>query len=170
VPGQSGVDERVVAVEEIEDGSVPLDDVQHEANRLLKHGFAQLTREAWEPLAVDGVVFLETSNVEPVAGEFSGQMPGAPVLQHPPGLRAEHVRFTQIAGRGAFHQLVVRHARPQEVAQAAGECIVGGSTSGGSLAEARLVFCASEASRRDSKYDASARSPRRRESRLRGRI
>ena len=78
-----------------------------------------------EPLAVDGVVFFEAADVEPVAGEFRRQAPSAAVLQHPPGLGGEHVRLVQIAGGGVLHQLLVRHARPEEVAQAAGECVVG---------------------------------------------
>ena len=99
-------------------------DVLHEANRLLEHRFAQFAREAREPLAIHGVVFLEAANVEPVAGELGREVPDAAVLQHPPGLRAEHVGFAQIPGRRVLHQLLVRHARPEEVAQAAGDFIV----------------------------------------------
>ena len=125
VPGENRVDERVVAVQEIEDGSVPLNDVEHEADRLLEHGFAQLGREGWEPLAVHGVVFLEPADVEPVAGKLGRQAADAGVPHHPTCLGGEHVGFVQIAGRRMFHQLLVRHARPEEVAQTAGECIVG---------------------------------------------
>ncbi len=124
VPGKNRVDERVVAVQEIEDRAVPLNDVQHKANRLLEHRVAQVAGEAWEPLAVHGVVFLEPANVEPVAGKLCRQMPDVAVLHHPPCLRGEHVGLVQIAGCRVFHQLLVWHARPEEVAQATGQFIV----------------------------------------------
>ena len=150
-----------------------------ETNRLLEHRFAQLVREAREPLAVDGVVFLEPANVEPVAGKLGRQAPGAPILQHSPGLRGEHLGLVQIAGRGMLHQLFVRHARPEEVAQAARERIVGERPTSavsvalsGSPERARraLLPRRERRGRRGSRSAAtSARSSRRRESPLRDR-
>jgi hypothetical protein len=53
------------------------------------------------------------------------EVPGATVLHHPPGLaRLSTSAFAQIPGRRVLHQLLVRHARPEEVTQAAGDFIV----------------------------------------------
>ena len=84
----------------------------------------QLVVERREPLAVDAVVLLEAAEVEPVAGELGRQAADAVVLQHPPGLGGEHLGLVQVAGRGVGQQLVVRHARPEEVAQPAGQGVV----------------------------------------------
>ena len=77
-----------------------------------------------EPLAVDAVVLLEPAEVEPVAAELGGQAADAVVAQHPPGLGDEHLGAVQVAGGGPGEQLVVGHARPEEVAQAAGQGVV----------------------------------------------
>ena len=77
-----------------------------------------------EPLAIDAVVLLEPAEVEPVAAELGGQAADAVVAQHPPGLGDEHLGPVQVAGGGAGQQLLVGHARPEEVAQAAGQGVV----------------------------------------------
>ena len=77
-----------------------------------------------EPLAIDAVVFLEAAEVQPVAGELRGQAPDAVVAEHAPRLRDQHLRLVQVAGGGVCEQLVVGHARPEEVAQPAGQGVV----------------------------------------------
>ena len=77
-----------------------------------------------EPLAIDAVVLLEAAELQPVAGEFRGQAADAVVAEHAPRLRDQHLRLVQVARGGVGQQLVVGHARPEEVAQPAGQGIV----------------------------------------------
>ena len=123
--GQDRVDERVIGVEEVEHRADP--------------GCTRSTKKrmgssyiAWrsslvklgEPLAVDAVVLLEAAELQPVAGELRGQAADAVVAEHAPRLRDEHLRLVQVARGGVGQQLVVGHARPEEVAQPAGQGVV----------------------------------------------
>ena len=85
----------------------------------------QVVVEARETFAIDGVVFLKTAEVEPVAGELRRQAARTFVFQHPAGLRDQDIRLLQIAARGQPQKFLVRHARPEEIAQPAGQSVAG---------------------------------------------
>ena len=74
------IDERVVAVQHVEHGTVMPDHILHESDRLLEHCLAQLVREAGETLAIDGVMLFEAAEVEPVARELERQAASPIVL------------------------------------------------------------------------------------------
>ena len=49
---ERGIDEGVVAVEQVIRGMIVLNDVFHEADGLLEHGFAEVVSELREPHAI----------------------------------------------------------------------------------------------------------------------
>ncbi len=124
MPGEGGVDECVLAVDELGHRPVALDQIHEEPDRLLEHRPPQLVVERREPAAVDAVVLLEPAEVEPVAAELGGQAAHAVVAEHSPGLGRQHVGLVQVARLGVREQLLVGHARPEEVAQPAGQVVV----------------------------------------------
>ena len=86
---------------------------------------AQLVVEAREPLAVDAVVLLEAAEVEPVAAELGGQAADAVVAAASAGPAAASTsgRCRSPAAAWASSSRV-GHARPEEVAQPAGQRVV----------------------------------------------
>ena len=98
--GQDGIDEGVVAVEKVEDGTVVLDGVFDVADGFLEHGFAEIVVELRETRAIDGVVGFKETEGEPVAGELRGQAADAGVFHHAAGLGEEDCGFLQVVGCG----------------------------------------------------------------------
>ena len=111
------------ASRKVEDRPVLADHVEEEPDRLLEHRPPQLVVEGREPAAVDAVVLLEPAEVEPVAAELGGQAAGPVVAEHPAGLGGEDLGALQLARGGQGQQLLVGHARPEEVAQPAGQAV-----------------------------------------------
>ena len=122
--GEGRVHERVLPFEEFEHRAVVADDVEDEADRLLEHRAAEFVVEGLEAAAIDAVVLLEPAEVEPVAAELGRKAADAVVAEHPPGLGDEDLGALEFACRGAAQQLVVGHARPEEIAQAAGQVVI----------------------------------------------
>ena len=125
VLGQHWIHKGVVAIDQVEHGAVVLNGVFDVADRFLKHGFAQIVVELGKALAIDGVVGFEETEVEPVAGELGGQAAHAGILHHAAGLRQQNCRFLQVVRGRVPQQLLVGHAGPQEVAQAARQGVAG---------------------------------------------
>ena len=88
--GQHRVHEGVVAVQQIQNRAVVVDQIGEEADRLLEHRLAQLIVEARESLAVHGIEVFEMAEVQPVAAEFRGEAARTIVFQHAAGLREQH--------------------------------------------------------------------------------
>ena len=124
MPGEGRIDERVVRVEQFVDGTIVLDEVDEETDRLFEHRSPQLVIECREPRAIDAVVLLEAAEVEPVAAELGRQAPDAIIVQQPPRLGHQHPGSAQVTGGGTRQQRRVGHARPEEIAQAAGERVI----------------------------------------------
>ena len=74
-------------------------------------------------IAIDGIVFFETAEIEPVAGELDSQTARAFILQHAARLRDQHLGLSQIALAACSRSSSIRHAGPEEVAQPAGEIV-----------------------------------------------
>ena len=64
-------------------------------------------------------MLFEPAEVEEVAAELGDEPPHTQVLQHPFCLPDKDVRTLQLASGGHGEQLVIRHARPEEVAETA---------------------------------------------------
>src|SRR5258706_398359 len=73
VSGQDWIDEGMVTVGEIEHRAIPPDEINEKTDRLFKHRLAQFVVEAFESLAVNGVVFFKPAKVQPVAPELRSQ-------------------------------------------------------------------------------------------------
>ena len=125
MPREGRVDEGVGGVEEVGEGAVGAQDVVEEADGFLEHGLAQGVVEGGEADAVDGVVFLEAAEVEPVAAELDGESADAVVLDHALRLGGEDFGTMQGAGIGTREQGGIRRAGPEEVAEAVGEGVIG---------------------------------------------
>jgi predicted nucleic acid-binding protein len=91
-------DKRVIAVQQVEDGTVVADHVLDQTDGLLEHRLAQIVIETGKALAIDRIVLFKAAEVEPVAGEFQRQSSRAVILQHTAGLRHKDIRLLQIAG------------------------------------------------------------------------
>ncbi len=76
-------------------------------------------------LAVDGVVGFKKAEGEPVAGEFRGQAAHPGVFHHAPGLGQQDCRLLQVVRGCVPQQLLIGHAGPEEIAQAAGQRVAG---------------------------------------------
>src|SRR5262245_24486938 len=120
---ERAVDEGVAGVEEFENRAVALNQIDKETDWFLEHGLAQLVSEFRKAAAIDAVVLFEATKVEPVAAELDGQAADAVVKPYPPRLRRENFRLKQIARPRVRQKLGIRHAGPEEVAQAAGELV-----------------------------------------------
>ena len=70
VTGQGRIDERVVAVDQIQHRPVVPERVLHHPHRLFEHRLPQLVVERGKPHPVHGVQLLEPAELEPVAGEL----------------------------------------------------------------------------------------------------
>src|SRR5207253_2682555 len=101
-----------------------LHEVDKEPNWLFEHRLPQLIAKRRKTAAIDAVVLLEAAEIEPVAAELHGQTSNAIVRQHSPGLCGENLRLMQVAGRGAHQKFGIRHARPEEVTQSAGQFVI----------------------------------------------
>ena len=86
--GERRVDERVVAVKEIEHRPIVLDEIDEEPDRFLEHGARAVRCRMPGNVRDPRVVFFEPAEVEPVAGELGREIPDARVLQHAARLRA----------------------------------------------------------------------------------
>ena len=117
--GPGRVDERVPAIEELDDGAVVLDEVEEEPDRLLEHRTPQLVVECGEPAAIDAVVLLEPAEVEPVAAELRGQAPHAVAPGASVGPAREDLGLVQVARGG------VRPATPRRACSPRGSSSVG---------------------------------------------
>ena len=95
---EHGIDERVGAIQHVENRPVVSDHIADEPDRLLEHRLAQLVAELRKALAIDGVVLLEAPEVEPVAGELGGESARPLVFHHPADLGGEDGVLVQIAG------------------------------------------------------------------------
>src|SRR5579862_1331219 len=115
MPGEDWIDERVLRINEVQDRPVASGNIDEESQRFLEHGFTQIVGKILEPLSVDGVVLLETTEIEPVAGELRGQAADTIVTEHALGLREEYGRLVQVTGSGMREKLCVGHAGPEEV-------------------------------------------------------
>ena len=73
VSGQHRIDKGIFAVQDVEQRAVVAEEIVHKAHGLLEHGLAQFVGETGEAFAVDGIVFFEAAEIEPVAGEFGGE-------------------------------------------------------------------------------------------------
>ena len=97
------IQERVVRVEEVENGAVLAQDVLEEQFRLLLHRHARVVGELRELDAVGHVRF-EGPRLQPLPAEVLHQRTGPGVLEHPPHLGFQHLRLPQlplVAQRGA---------------------------------------------------------------------
>ena len=90
----------MVRVQTIEHGAVVCKHIDEKLHRFLEHRLAQFVGKGAEPLAIDGVQFFESPEIEPVAAELNRQRPHLGVLAHSRGLRDEHIWPMQITGRG----------------------------------------------------------------------
>ena len=88
VPGQPLVEERVLAVEEVQDAAVLADDALEEQLALPAHREAQVVLEGGEALAVGGHR-LQRPELQPLAAERLHQRPRLGVLQHAADLRGQ---------------------------------------------------------------------------------
>ena len=98
------VEERVLAVEEIEDAAVFADDVLEEELRLAAHREAQVVVEVGEAVA-SRVSDSSARNCSHCPPKFSTSARDLRVAQHPPHLRGEDLPVAQRAGVGRAPQL-----------------------------------------------------------------
>ncbi len=114
--GEALVQIREVGPEERRDRRVALDHVADEEEGLLFHRGPELRVELREHLGV-GRRVLEAAQVQPLAGEVLVEGVGLRVGQHPVDLHPNLLLVLEEALIGQGEELVVRHARPEEVAQ-----------------------------------------------------
>jgi hypothetical protein len=114
VAGQALVHEGVLAVDEVEDAAVLAHDAVEEELGLPPHGEPQAVVEVRIALAV-GRRRLEPAELEPLSGEAFHEGLGLLVREHAAHLRAHDLRLAQSVALGAAQELLVGHARPEEV-------------------------------------------------------
>ena len=107
VLGEDGIHKRVVGVEEVKDGAVRAHEVDQEVKRLREHRGAQLICEGGKALAIHGVDFLETAEIEPVAAELRSEVSDAVVSEQTPRLGGDDLGLVQIARGGVREQFRV---------------------------------------------------------------
>ena len=110
------VQERVAAVDEIEDAAILPDDRLEEELRLAAHRQPQVVFELRELVAIPRQRF-ERAELQPLAAEVLGECLRLRIPQHPPHLEGEDLRIAQRARIGRPPKFGVGHARPQEVRQ-----------------------------------------------------
>ena len=125
VLGEPLVDERGIAVEQFRDRPIVLDQVRDEPRRLLEHGLFQRVVERGEHLPVDGFLREEVAVAEPLAEELQREAADLRVLEHPANLLAQDALVAELARLREGQQLLIGHARPEEVAQPRGQRQVG---------------------------------------------
>ena len=76
--------------------------------RLREHRGAQLIREGGKALAIHGVDFLETAEIEPVAAELRSEVSDAVVGEQTPRLSGDDLGLVQIARGGVREQFRIR--------------------------------------------------------------
>src|SRR3954470_6520279 len=99
--------------------------MREKADRLLEHCLAQFIVERRKAVSVHAVMFLESAHIEPIACKFNGEVPHARIIQKPAGLSNDDFRVMQIASDSLREQLFIRHAGPEEIAEPAGERVIG---------------------------------------------
>ena len=121
---QHGIHKGIAGKKQIENRTVIAKHIQQETDRLLKHRRSQAVTEGGKACTVHGADQFEIANLQPVTPELHRQGPAARVLQHPPRLRFDHSRLMQVACRSVPQEFRIRHARPQEIAQSAGQIVI----------------------------------------------
>ena len=111
---------RVSAVDEIEDAAIVANDVFDEQLRLAPHRQPQVILEIGEAIAIAGDRF-EGAELQPLPAELFGERVGFGIAQHAPDLCGQHFWIAKRPGVRDPSQFCVRHARPQEVGQPAGQ-------------------------------------------------
>ena len=67
---QDPVDESVIRIEELDYRTILMNEIDEEADRLLKHRLAQFVIEGFESLTIEAVMFLKAPEIEPIAPEL----------------------------------------------------------------------------------------------------
>ena len=132
------VDERMVGVEHFQYRPIPLKQIHEEANGLLVHRSSE-SGELREDLLTLFVESVEPTNVEPLTTKLSRQCTHPRVLEHPLGLGSQDPRLLEAPRRGEAPELVVRHRRPQEVTEPAGQLPIRDRVSPPSPADDRSI-------------------------------
>ena len=117
------VQERVPAVDEVEDAAVFADDVLDKELGLLPHRVPEVVLELRKAILV-ARHGLERAELQPLAAEVLGQCVRLRVAQHPSDLEVEHSRIAQRAGIRRPAELGVRHAGPDEVREPRRELVL----------------------------------------------
>src|SRR6185312_3732111 len=105
--------------------------VADKVDRLLEHCLAQAVGEGREAVAIDAIVVFELAELEPVAAEFRGEIANLIVLHHAAYLREKYDGILEIAFGRVRDEFVIRHAAPEEIAQAARQFIIAQWNTGG---------------------------------------
>ena len=120
--GQPLVEERVLAIQEIEDAAVLPDHALQEQLGLPAHGEAQVVLERGETFPV-GRDRLQGAELEPLPAEGLHEGTGPGVLEHPTDLRGQDGGIVEGALSGGAEQLLVGHAGPEEIREARGQLV-----------------------------------------------
>ena len=107
------IDKGMIRIDHVEDRSIVLKHVLKKPDGLTVHALSQ-RRKLWIQFFVLIIISVEVPEVQPLAGELFGKPFGTRILQHPPHLLPHHLFVMQFAEPAKFHQLRVRHRRPQE--------------------------------------------------------
>ena len=110
---QPFVHKRVVRSKQIHDAAILVDNALEEQLRLTTEGLAQIVVEVRKNHG-DGLLTLQTAQVQPLTSEVIDQRVRPWIDQHPANLRLQHRRVAQLALARQIDQLIVRYAAPEE--------------------------------------------------------
>ena len=116
MPGQPLVEERVLAVDEIEDLPILADDVLEEELGLAAHREPQVVLEIRIAIPVAGDRF-ERAKLQPLTAEVLRERVRFRIAKHPPHLRGQDGGIAERPHVRRSTELRVRHAGPEEVGQ-----------------------------------------------------
>ena len=120
VGGEFFVEEGVVAVEDVEEGTAAAEEVVGEAEGFVVEELAEVVIE-FVAAAVGVGAGEDFFELEPLSGEVFGEGEGAGVGEHAAGLGFEDGGVEELAGFGGVEEGVVGEGAPEEEAEAGGE-------------------------------------------------
>ena len=116
------VQERVIAVDQLDQATLFADQLGEDVGQLLAGRLGQRGRVVGEHHLVEQVRLLPAE--QPLLGELGREPAALGVLHHAADLFAQHFRLVEVSGRRQVHQFRVGDARPEERRQPAGQLVV----------------------------------------------
>ena len=118
------VDERRIAVEQLRDGAIGLNQMSCQSDRFFKDRLAQFVVVARKCGSVDGVFLKIIPIPQPLTEELARERADPWILQHASGLREQLIFVLQSVIFGCSQEFIIRQRRPQKQTQPTGQILI----------------------------------------------